>query len=86
MPTSNAKAKADDQKAAETEQPATSNDAAVQAIDIDVNEGSPAAKADVTVDHIVADPQADVLAWDPPAVSTGDPTVPRADSHDPRPA
>jgi hypothetical protein len=67
-------------------QPTASNDAAVQAIDIKVNDDAPAAKADVTIDHIVEDPQADILAWDPPAVSTGDPTVPRADSHDPRPA
>lgn len=68
------------------EQPTQSNDAAVQSIDINVNPDVPAAKADVTVEHIVEDPQADILAWDPPAISTGDPTVPRADSHDPRPA
>lgn len=61
------------------------HDAPTQAIDLEYSPGVPAAKADVTLEHIVADPQADVLAWDPKPISTGDPTVPRADSHDPRP-
>jgi hypothetical protein len=59
---------------------------ATQDIDLEYSEGVPAAKADVTHEHIVADPQADVLAWDPKPIPNGDPTVPRADSHDPRPA
>jgi hypothetical protein len=80
------KASSSDKPTTPDVQPDTSNDAAVQAIDIKVNPGASAAKADVTVEHIVEDPQADVLAWDPPAIGIGDPTVPRADSHDPRPA
>jgi hypothetical protein len=80
--------KADDaaQQSTEPLNEAGGNDAATQAIDLDYSDGVPAAKADVTHKHIVADPQADVLAWDPDPVATGDPTVPRADSHDPRPA
>lgn len=57
-----------------------------EAADVQPDEGLPAAKADITHADIVADPQADILAHDPPPISTGDPTVPRADSHDPRPA
>ena len=45
----------------------------------------PAAKADITAEQVVAEPQAAVLAEDPAPIATGDPTVPRADSHDPRP-
>lgn len=61
------------------------HDALVESIDLDYTPGVPAAKADVTHETIAEDPQADVLAWDPKPIGIGDPTVPRADSHDPRP-
>ena len=61
------------------------HDAPVEAIDLELTPGVPAAKADVTHEDIARDPQADVLAWDPKPLAIGDPTVPRADSHDPRP-